>query len=1025
MATRTETVDIRFRGTGIRTIKRKIDALGQSANNATRGIFLMQRALFVLGGAGLLRGLVRQIDQLTNYENRLKLTTTSAANLDAVQKRLFETARQSRSSFESVAEIYTRTALSVKDLGVSQEQTIQFTESLAKATIISGASAREANAAMVQLGQGMASNTLRGDELRSVLEQLPFVADVIAEHFGVTRGELRRLGEEGKISAKDILDAFADAEEKIDKLFAQTSPTIEQALVVANVNWLEFLDRADDATGASAGFARAIIVVSKNVDVLAVSLLSLAAAWTLSFSIKTVQRIANFAAGLKEGAIRSLGLLEVERKRANFSKIRTAFTEADTAANVRNLKVRRAWFVENVRLLKIEKEAAAFTVVNGRARNTLTGQFISLTAAAERLSAANVHLAATETALLGTSRNLTAAKTAQIAATNAAAVSSKRLTVATVASGSVLARFTARFPLLAGGLNLVKRGLTSVWGLLARNPIGAAVVAVGLLVAALVKWGNVIKITEDNVVGLSDFIVAAFELTSEAIQPHLDSISKQWNELVEKLKEPWNDFKQFMKDTIVDLIKLWFNFTFFIPRLMTGAVFAVIEVLKILPKNSQVILDALLNAFIEMWENIHNAAVEGINKIIGGINDLIKFFGADKAAEFFGFSGEIPELPEIKLPRIPNEEAESLGRKIGEALEKGFKEGWDATSFENTLKAILKLIEPILKRAREIAERGDPTLNPGKGGKGGGVDPDFQKIIDRMNEQVRLLGLENEERRIGQGLIKIEKELKRDLTAQEERLATTVIRRLIHAKEERKILDGIRAPQETYIRNLATINRLLAKGRISIEEYNDALKDNRIEFLDTQTGAMAGFERGLLKVEETALDVGKGIEGAVVNAFEGATDAFVEFVETGKLSFKDLINSIIADLTRLAFQRSVVAALSGALTNLFGPPTVDTTTLVGPNGHDGGSIMPSGPGSTDSQQVFFNKRPDERVDILTPAQQQQQQDRENKRGRGSVALSQTFNISNAIDPDSFRRSQPQMASRGLREVERINNRLGK
>ena len=55
----TENVDIRFRETGARVIKRKIDEIGLAANSATRGIFLMQRALFVLGGAGLLRGLAQ------------------------------------------------------------------------------------------------------------------------------------------------------------------------------------------------------------------------------------------------------------------------------------------------------------------------------------------------------------------------------------------------------------------------------------------------------------------------------------------------------------------------------------------------------------------------------------------------------------------------------------------------------------------------------------------------------------------------------------------------------------------------------------------------------------------------------------------------------------------------------------------------------------------------------------------------------------------------------------------------------
>ena len=64
---------------------------------------------------------------------------------------------------------------------------------------MSGATTQESRAALIQLGQAVASNRLGGDELRSILEQLPLVADYIAQEmtrmgqFGnVTRGEDRK-----------------------------------------------------------------------------------------------------------------------------------------------------------------------------------------------------------------------------------------------------------------------------------------------------------------------------------------------------------------------------------------------------------------------------------------------------------------------------------------------------------------------------------------------------------------------------------------------------------------------------------------------------------------------------------------------------------------------------------------------------------------------------------------------------------------------------------------------------------------
>ncbi len=105
---------------------------------------------------------------------------------------------------------------------------------------ISGASAQEASAGLIQLSQGLASGTLRGDELRSVLEQLPKVADVIAQSLGITRGELRTFGEQGLITAEQVTTAFLEAGDELDRQFKQTAPTLGQAVVGLQNSFVEF-----------------------------------------------------------------------------------------------------------------------------------------------------------------------------------------------------------------------------------------------------------------------------------------------------------------------------------------------------------------------------------------------------------------------------------------------------------------------------------------------------------------------------------------------------------------------------------------------------------------------------------------------------------------------------------------------------------------------------------------------------------------------------------------------------------------
>jgi lambda family phage tail tape measure protein len=64
-----------------------------------------------------------------------------------------------------------------------------------------------------------------------------------------------------------------------------------------------------------------------------------------------------------------------------------------------------------------------------------------------------------------------------------------------------------------------------------------------------------------------------------------------------------------------------------------------------------------------------------------------------------------------------------------------------------------------------------------------------------------------------------------------------------------------------------------------------------------------GASEAMRKYADSATNTAQQIEGTLTNAFKSAEDAFVNFVMTGKLSFKDLARSIIADLVRIQAQK--------------------------------------------------------------------------------------------------------------------------
>lgn len=1016
----TENVDIRFRETGARVIKRKIDEIGVAANSATRGIFLMQRALFVLGGAGILRALTRQLDTLTNYENRLRLTASSAANLEEVQSRLFQVARDSRTSFEAVADIYSRTALSVRELGISQAETLRFTESLSKATIISGASSREAHAALIQLGQGMASNTLRGDELRSVLEQLPFVADVISKHLGVTRGELRELGADGKISASTILDAFRKAEVEIDQLFSNTVPTISQALSVANSNWLQFLDGLDDATNGSAKLAQAIIVLSENIGLILGTLGTLAAALTAVFVGKAITSIANYIAGLRGAALASTRLLEIENIRAATSVRNNGIAVAQNAQ-------RQVELAQRLSLLGIQKAQlqqtvldTQFTVANGRARNIATGQFVSLSAAKTALTRATQQLSIVENVELTTAGRLATARAAQTAATTSAAAANSRLAAAQAAQGATTARLTALFPTLAGAIGRVGASLGSLAAFI--GPLGLIAIAVGAVVTAFALWGNEIKVTADGVVGLKDFVVAAFQLMTEAIAPFATFLREKVGGAITSVTE----FFAGLSDTVLDVMKFIANLVFdtftFFPRLAVSAIAGIVAAFQALPAGAASSATTLANVLIAGFEAFANGAIAAINKVIGALNTLLSFVGADKAAELFGFSGQLSEIGDISLSRFKSQYA-GAGQAAADAFGDAFTSTFEATNLENTVGAIGSALEPIgtaiTERARaNINQAAQNALNAqnainnvpprtappggksGTGGKSGKQKPDFASIIRGMEQEVAMLRLSNEERRIQEGILEIEKELKRGLTQVERELAAATIESVHAAETQSEVLQSIIGPREEIAEQQEALNALFEQGRIGLNDYTTAIREMQVA-ADEASGTMfGGFRASINSAIMSAQELGSALGDIVVGAADSAADAIVEFAKTGKLNVREFFFDLFAQITKLIAKQLILKALGGLFGGFAGGGSIGPSSGLGFAG--GGSINATGPGSTDSQIVQFAKRPDERVDILTPGQQKAQRDNMNGGGGGqTVVQSPPVNVAAVLSPSDI------------------------
>jgi tape measure domain-containing protein len=207
----------------------------------------------------------RVADEATNMSNKLRLVTQEGQSSAQLFGLMAKTANTLGAPMKDVSDLFFRIANNTKDLGLAQTDQLRITELLTKGFQLTGLSMGEASGAVVQLGQAFGQGVLRGDELNSVLEQLPMVADAIAVKFGVQRGALKALGEQGRISSKDLADAILASGEALDTAYTRRLPTIQNAFNVLSNTITTLANKADESTGASAAFSYALLILADAV----------------------------------------------------------------------------------------------------------------------------------------------------------------------------------------------------------------------------------------------------------------------------------------------------------------------------------------------------------------------------------------------------------------------------------------------------------------------------------------------------------------------------------------------------------------------------------------------------------------------------------------------------------------------------------------------------------------------------------------------------------------------------------------
>ncbi|RQP05299.1 MAG: hypothetical protein D1H97_13560 [Paracoccus sp. BP8] len=253
--------------------ERSFQALERSAGRSLRG---MQQLFRV--GSGLLAGGVaaqqvrqymRLADAATQMQNSLRVAGLEGAELSRVYDQLFRSAQRNSAPINSLVDLYSKLALTQKELGVTGDDLIRFTDGIAVALKVAGTDAVSASGSLLQLSQALGGGVVRAEEFNSILEGTPTIAQAVARGLKEANGsvaELRKLVVDGQVSSTAFFRAFEAGSGELRRQAETSQTTVGQAFTRLGNSLVTVVGEFDKATGASAALAEGISSLGSGLD---------------------------------------------------------------------------------------------------------------------------------------------------------------------------------------------------------------------------------------------------------------------------------------------------------------------------------------------------------------------------------------------------------------------------------------------------------------------------------------------------------------------------------------------------------------------------------------------------------------------------------------------------------------------------------------------------------------------------------------------------------------------------------------
>lgn len=948
-------------------IERSIDHLNKTAGKVE---FFGKTLLAGFSGVQIVSSLKAQADHYTELSNKIKLVSDSEKQHAQAMAAVFDISMKTAQSTQAVSAVYQSFAQNAKELGISQRQVADVTETISKAVAISGASAAEAQNSLTQFGQVLLMGKFRAQEYNSVMTQTPAVMQAIARGLGVTMAQLKAMSDDGELTTDKIIIGIERSKASVDELYGKTSTTVSASLQNLSTATEKWVGELDSSLGATEAVASAINVLANNLGNLIPYVTNLGLAFT---GIKLKTHIAEIYQKIQADREQALSSLQVAK--ANEAKISSelratqayiqslqaqlnlARTESTRAALSAELQAQTA---RETALIQAKTAATNQLAAAGRSANVLGGAISALGGPVGLLT---VGLTVGATALYNWHQEAEQARERALSyADSIEQVKSNLEQMNAVQTAAELVR--------------VKRSI---------DEQKKALEQLRLEQQRLINSSKeATTVTYDSFGGATTYKKSAKEIAKT--QEDLAIKTAEVDEATRKLNKTLEFQKSLQAhQTVADL------------KAQVSALFPEVE-------QSQIKVDGLNVSLGNLTITLPQAGVEALNfaNTLSGIAGAA-IQAAVAVANLNNVSGgQLSEAAQkmIRLNQIDGELSSARktkdAKKIAELqLERDRLNGKFKDLSGNDLQAVEESYLSLYKQqAVEGFQKstGGAKTKGGKSKKSKGTGADYQKqLTDQLTamesrlselranaEDIALFGQVSQYQEVNRltqdikenaekyshysldGLKKL-KSLAASIDSENQKIAISQFRfdnseKLDAMEFELSLLGKTRQEQELIQYN-HQLDLEAAKLKVGMTEENIRKLDEEIAKLKERHAEIQkqaekargswqeGVKQGWANIEADVTNVAANVARITENTFNGMADTLTDFVTTGKADFRSFAQSVIRDITNMMVKMALFNAINPFMSGFMGGAgSIPFGQMFATGGYtgDGGKYQPAG-----------------------------------------------------------------------------------